>query len=83
MKRKIFVILSLVMLAGEVFAAPSSHKCPLCWGQMRWTGEGFDDDSERMGRRYKNKKKDIAQKPVEAPKAKKATKKPAKKTTKK
>ena len=36
--------------------------------QMRWTGEGFDDDSERMGRRYKNKKKDVEQKPVEAPK---------------
>ena len=42
--------------------------------QMRWTGEAIqDDDSERMGRRYKNKKKDVIVRPIETTKIESAT----------
>ena len=42
--------------------------------QMRWTGEGLeDDDSERIGRRYKSKKKETASAPVVVQKIEKAT----------
>lgn len=42
--------------------------------QMRWTGEGLeDDDSERMGRRYKSKKKESESAPVVINKIEKAT----------
>lgn len=42
--------------------------------QMRWTGEGLeDDDSERMGRRYKSKKKETVSNPITVTKIEKAT----------
>ena len=42
--------------------------------QMRWTGEAIeDDDNERMGRRYKNKKKDVVLRPIEVAKIDSAT----------
>ena len=42
--------------------------------QMRWTGEGLDDDdSERMGRRYKSKKKETVSTPAIINKIEKAT----------
>lgn len=39
MKRKIICFILVGFACSMFFAAPSSHKCPLCWGQMRWTGE--------------------------------------------
>ena len=39
MKRKLFVLFLAVFVCSMLFAAPSSHKCHLCWGQMHWTGE--------------------------------------------
>lgn len=39
MKRKIICVCLIGLACSMIFAAPSSHKCPLCWGQMRWTGE--------------------------------------------
>ena len=39
MKRKIICFVLVGFVCSMLFAAPSSHKCPLCWGQMHWTGE--------------------------------------------
>ena len=39
MKRKIICFILTGLACSILFAAPSSHKCPLCCGQMHWTGE--------------------------------------------
>lgn len=39
MKRKIICFILTGLVCSMLFAAPSSHKCPLCIGRMHWTGE--------------------------------------------
>ena len=39
MQRKIICFILASLACSMLFAVPSSHKCPLCGGQMRWTGK--------------------------------------------
>lgn len=37
--KKLAVLFFICMISTMLFATPKSHKCPLCYGTMMWTGE--------------------------------------------
>jgi len=37
--KKAIIFVVFILVAAFAFAVPRNHKCPICSGTMRWTGE--------------------------------------------